>query len=137
MSQEYNITADNLRAQNFRPIHAGDDYDHQFAVERPPGTALDLTGAKIWLTVKADPVETDVQAKLQLDSSDNTQIEITDATAGNFTVKFRGSGLKSTEDLEGLWRYDIQVKLGAPSNTVITVAFGLIEFLENITRSTV
>ena len=140
MSTTHHITEENLRSQNFRPLHAGDDYDHKFTVERPPGTPLDLTGASVWFTVKADALETDAQAKLQLNStaaggSDN-EIEITDPTNGVFFVKFRGAGAKNTADLEGKWKYDIQVRLGAAPFTLITVATGYIEFLENITRTT-
>lgn len=130
MSVRYDITADNLSGNGYRRLHAGDDYNHQFTVTRG-GVALDLTGAKVWLTVKENPIETDAQAKLQLDSSNSAEIEITDADDGQFTVKFRNAG---TADLEGKWWYDIQVKLA--DTTIITVAYGEIEFLPDITRAT-
>lgn len=134
MSVVYHITADNLRSLGYRVLHAGDDYDHQFTVERPAGSPLVLTGATIWLTVKNSSLQDDAQALLQLSSAQVSEIEITDGTNGIFQVKFRGTGSKSTADLEGLWKYDIQVKLA--SGTIITVARGDIEFLENITRTT-
>ena len=137
MSAQHDITEENLRSQNYRPIHAGDDYDHTFVVDRPPGTDMDLTSALIWCTIKANTVETDAQALLQLRNTaaggSNAEIEITSASEGKFTIKFRGSGANSTENIAGLHLYDIQVKLG--SGTLITIAKGKIEFLENITRS--
>jgi hypothetical protein len=137
MSQQYDIVASDLIEKGYRPIHAGDDYEHRFTVTRS-SSALDLTGAKIWFTVKENSVESDAEAKLQLTSDDTTEIEITDVEGGIFLVKFKGSGgsQKDTSDLEGKWIYDIQVKLGAPDLTVITIAYGQIEFLQNLTRST-
>ncbi len=135
MSVNYDITAEQLKASSYRPLHAGDDYDHKFTVTRG-GTPLDLTGSKIWLTVKENSVEPDDEAKLQLSSDDTTEIEITDANAGQFTIKFRGTGTKNTQDLEGEWLYDMQVKLSAPASTIITLAYGRIEFLVNLTRAT-
>jgi hypothetical protein len=135
MSAVYDITAENLRLAGYRELHAGDDYDHQFTVQRA-GAALSLVGATIWFTIKDSSLQSDAQALLQLSSAESAQIEITDAAGGVFLVKFRGTGTKSTADLEGLWKYDIQVKLAAPSSTIITVARGDIEFLDNLTRST-
>lgn len=133
MSARHDITAENLRLLGFRELHAGDDYDHQFTAQRD-GTALDLTAAKLWFTVKDDQMDLDSQSKLQLISDDTDQIEITDAVNGAFTVKFRGTGAKSTADLEGEWLYDIQVLLAA--GTIITLSRGAIEFLPDITRAT-
>lgn len=133
MSVEHDITAEVLQGKNFRALHAGDDYDYQVTVQRA-SAALDLTGAIVWLTVKDDSLVTDAGAKLQLVSTDTTQIEITSPTNGRFVIKFRGTGSKATADLEGLWHYDIQVKLSA--GTIITIARGRIEFLDNLTRAT-
>lgn len=131
MSVRYDITADLLLAGGFRQLHAGDDYDHDFVVQRG-GSVFDLTGAKVWFTVKEDSVETDAQAKLQLDSDTPANLEITDAPNGEFTVHFLKA---ATEDLEGLWDYDIQVLTAG--GQVFTWARGKIEFLENLTRTIV
>ena len=134
MSVKLDITEDRLSQDSYRVLHAGDDYNMSFTVERA-GSALDLTGsAVVYFTVKEDAIKSDANAKLQLSSADSAQIEITDAANGQFTVKFVGTGAKSTENMAGLWPYDIQAKLD--SGTIITVARGLIEFLEQITRAT-
>jgi hypothetical protein len=135
MSTQYHITAENLHQNGYRALHAGDSYDHNFTVTRG-GSALDLSGAKLWFTIKEDSTQEDADAKLQLTSDDTAEIEVTDAVAGEFTVKFRGTGLKSTEDLEGTWEYDLQAKLGDVAGTILTLAYGDIEFLKNITRAT-
>lgn len=130
MSIKYDITASSLQSGGFRVLHAGDDYSHTFSVTRG-GSNLDLSGsAKIWFTVKEDSVQADTAAKLQLTTDSVSEIEITDPVAGQFIVKF---GSSTTEDLEGEWLYDLQVKLD--DDTVITIAYGAIEFLTNITRS--
>lgn len=131
MSVAHDITEEALQLAGYRTLHAGDDYDYTFTVTRG-GAALDLTGATIWLTVKERAVESDAQAKLQLSTAQATEISVTDpATGGVFVVHFQAT---ATKDLEGLWLYDIQVKLA--SEKILTVATGKIEFLPNITRAT-
>ncbi len=137
MSVVYDITAENLRGAGFRPIHAGDSYNHRFVITRA-SAAIDLTNALLWFTVKDDPIVPDSEAKLQLrenDPSTSSRIEVTDAVNGKFAVRFKGEGAKNTEDLEGEWDYDCQAKLDT-DDEVITLFSGKIEFLPNITRST-
>lgn len=130
MSVKYDITADALEQAGFRAIHAGDDYDHDFTATRD-GNALDLSGGKVWFTVKEDSKLADNQAKLQVDS-DGADLTITDAGAGEFTVHLRDT---ATSGLEGLWPYDIKARLGAAGSPVIRLARGKIEFLPNLTRA--
>lgn len=136
MSQQLDITELSLRAGSFRPLHAGDSYDYKWSITRA-GVALDLTSAQVWFTVKESLTQQDSDALLQLISTDSNEIEITDALNGELTVKFRGTGAqqKNTSDLAGLWDYDLQVRLGG-SSEIITVAYGKIEFLQNLTRAT-
>lgn len=133
MSVKHDITADNLRGDGARVLHAGDSYTHTFTLKRG-GVAVDLTGAKIWFTVKDSNRAEDAAARLQLDSTDASQIEITDAEAGVIEVKLVGTGAKSTELLAGRKLYDLQVLLA--SGELITWAHGTIEFLPGITRAT-
>ena len=133
MSAKLDITEDRLSQASFRALHAGDTYDMGFTVERA-GSPLNIVGATIYLTVKEDEIKPDADAKLQLSTADAAEIEITDGPNGRFTVHFVGVGLKSTANIVGEYPYDIQVKLAA--GTIITVARGVIEFLEQITRAT-
>lgn len=133
MSAKLDITSDRLQQDSYRVIHAGDDYDIQFTAVRN-GVALDITGATIYFTVKDDEIKTDANAKLQLSTALIAEVEITDATAGEFTVHLVGSGSKSTASLSGQeLPYDIQAILA--SGTKITLARGVIEFLAQITRA--
>jgi hypothetical protein len=130
MSTKYDITADALEAAGFRPIHAGDDYDHKFTASLD-GSPLSLIGAKLWMTIKEDSKLSDGNAKLQVDS-DTGDITITDPVDGKFTVHFRDV---ATAGLEGEWPYDIKARLGGVGADVIRLARGKIEFLPNITRA--
>jgi hypothetical protein len=128
MSAKYDITAENLEKAGYRAIHAGDDYDHAFTVTRA-GSALDLNGAILWFTIKEDSALADDEAKLQLQTP--TQIEVTDAAQGKFTVRFDQD---ATKNLEGEWPYDIKCKL--QSGSIIRLSRGVIQFLANLTRAT-
>lgn len=142
MSQYLEITKKYLEQNNFRVLHAGDDYDMRFAITRE-GASLDLTDASLWFTVKESSTEEDSEAKLFLIGGDATdasadEIDVIDDTGGVILVKFRGEGAaqKATADLEGKWLCALKVKLGDTDSTKITVARGLIEFLPNLSRTT-
>jgi len=130
MSVKYNITAAGLETEGYRPIHAGDDYTHEFTAKED-GVALDLTSAKLWLTIKEDKTDPDPEAKLQYSTADATQMVITDATAGEFSVSFKQA---DTVNLAGSWSYDIKAKLAG--GEMRRLARGQIEFLANITVAT-
>jgi len=133
----FDITAESLASQNFRPLHAGDDYFYRFTLVDDVGDPIDLTGAKVWFTIKESSTQADAVAKLQLSSASIDEIEIAVPVDGLFYVKFKGTGTKPTADLEGAWEYDLQVKAVISGVTkIITVIWGTIEFLPNITRAT-
>lgn len=129
MSVKYDITSEYLIRSNFRPIHAGDDYDHQFTVQRA-GSALDLTSATLWFTVKDDLTDNDSEALLQYDSTVPANIEITTPLNGEFTIHLNDT---DTAELRGAWNYDIKAKLG--TGKILRIAYGIIEFLPNITEA--
>lgn len=124
---EYNITRSDLEIAGSRLLHAGDDYDYTFTITEG-GVAKDLSSASVWFTIKEDAIDTDAEAKLSL--TGGSGIDMTNAATGILVVQF-ASG--STANLEGSWVYDLQIKL---TGKVITVAWGKIEFLPNITRAT-
>ena len=133
MSTALDITSDYLRSLSFRPLHAGDDYHYKFTIEQG-GEGIDLSDAKVWFTIKETSLKTDEEAKLQYTSEDSDEIEITEPLSGKIVVKFAGG---DTEDLEGQWRYDLQIKATIEGiMKVVTVAWGMIEFLPNLTRAT-
>ena len=128
MSCKYDMIEQNFRRNGFRPIHAGDDYEHAFTAEQA-GSAMDISGAKIWLTVKRNQADADSAALLQY-STAGVNIQITDGVNGQFTVFF---GSADTADLAGTWWYDIKVRF--VSGKILRLAYGRIEFLPNITQA--
>lgn len=128
MSDKVDITADYLTHARFRVLHAGDDYDFTFRALQE-GVAIDLSGAKIWLTIKKKSSDKD-PGLLQYSTEEITQIEITDEDEGYFVVHF---GAADTANLEGVWLYDIKARLG--SGKLMRFARGSIEFLANLTRA--
>jgi len=130
MSVVHDITPDALRQSGFRPLHAGDDYDYTVALLAADGeTPFDLAGASIWFTAKEAAILTDSEAKLQL--TIGSGISVPTPANGQLIVEFRGA---ETENLEGIWKYDLQIK--DSTGKIRTVAYGVLEFLPNITRAT-
>ena len=130
MSAQYDITSDFLIKSGYRPIHAGDDYDHSFTVERAGAPLNNM--AKIWFTVKEDFVDPDSEAKLQYSTDESSEIEITDPLNGAFVLHLQAA---DTEELAGTWQYDLQAKL--TTGKIITLARGVIEFLPHVTQTRV
>ena len=92
MSQLLNITADFLETNQKRPLHAGDDYDMQFTAETLAGAAIPLTGAKVWFTIKSDPLDDDASALLAVNTADDpTKITIDTPLSGIFTMRFKAA----------------------------------------------
>jgi hypothetical protein len=129
MSAQYDITAEYLIKSGYRPIHAGDDYDHSFTVTRA-GAPLNLTAAKIWFTVKEDCVDPDSEAQLQYTTDDTSEIEITNPTGGVFIVHLKAA---DTTNMAGTWQYDLQARLN--TGKIITLAHGVIEYLPHVTQA--
>ena len=127
MSVVYDITTEELERNSFRPLHAGDDYDYTFTLKED-GTAVNLTGGMLWLTIKEDPKQTDASAKLALVSP--TQLQFTDAVNGVCVAHFVDT---ETAELEGLWHYDLKFKNSA--GKIKRFARGRIEFEPNLTRA--
>lgn len=129
MSSLVDITASSLIAAGNRPIYAGDDYDYTFAVTLG-GAVYDLTGAKVWLAIKTAVLKPDREALLLYDSTDATEIELTNPALGVFVVHFKGT---DTLSLAGRWQYDIKVR--EAGGKVLHIARGLIEILTTVTRA--
>jgi hypothetical protein len=124
----FDITANALAIAHFRPLHAGDDYDYTFTVKTRAGVAVNLSGAVLVLTAKADRADPDSEAVLEYGSADSDQITITLPAAGTFVVHFSEA---DTEDLAGVWDYDIKAWISAQATHL---AYGKLEFLPSITQ---
>jgi hypothetical protein len=123
------ITRAALASLGFRPLFAGDSYDMQLALTSE-GEPFDLTGAKIWFTVKAAYTDADSAAALQLVSTDTTPgVEVVGVGTGQVLLHLWAD---DTDSMAGSWKYDIKVKRGSLH---IRAAVGIIELQPVVTRS--
>lgn len=109
-------------------IYRGDT--NAFTIICKRGTnAEDLTGAKLYFTVKTNKTDPDSSALLQKDSAGNG-ITITQATKGKARLLLTSS---DTDVLTpGTYFYDVQIRTSG--NEVYTLFAGEIEVLHDITR---
>jgi hypothetical protein len=121
-----------LSSLGFRQLHAGDNYTLTFNLVDHNDDPIDLTSATVWFTVKRKSTDEDSSALLFLITTGTSPGVViqTPATDGIVCVYFRPA---DTGLLEGLWQYDLQIKTAALG--VVTVLYGAIEFLKNITRA--
>ena len=111
---------------NAMQIYKGDDGTWKITVKDASGDPVDITGAAIIFTAKTSEAEApSIQRRSPLAGGDVTQIEITDATKGEFKVHLVPS---DTENLEaGNYVYDIQMTLNSKVRTIIKSKLTLLE----------
>jgi len=112
-----------------------DNRDLLVTVSDDDGDPKDLTGAKIWFTVKEKLTDSDANAKIQKRNTaaggGPTEIEVTNPTGGQCEVHLVPA---DTEDLDpATYHYDIQVLLA--DGKTYTVTRDRITFKEDVTRS--
>lgn len=123
------ITESTLTAAGKRLLYAGDDYDYTFTAACA-GSPLVLTGGKVWFSIKTSLDLYDSASLWTHDSTDATRVEITDGANGIVVVHFLAA---DTVGIDGLWYYDVKVKLA--SGTVTHITDGRIQFLSPATRA--
>lgn len=95
-------------------IFSGRDYTAKFTLTTnnpSPSTPYDLTGAKAWLTVKAETdadAETVIEKKNDLAGGDDTEINIIDPTNGILEVYFIPVDTNTLQD-GGYW-FDLVIE---------------------------
>lgn len=90
------------------------------------GVVVDITGWSIFLTLKKDRESLDAAADLS-----KTVTVHTDPTNGKTEVNLLNT---ETDDLEGLYFYDIQYKDDSTPAIVKTVLSGMMTFERDVTR---
>jgi Tfp pilus assembly protein PilV len=101
-SQPYDITLTLNTAPSW-PFTAEDD-------SVSPIVALDLTGASIWMAIKASPTTSDANAAI-FASTANSKIAITDAEAGQFQVDLTTADTAESASLLPNARYFAFIKI--------------------------
>lgn len=96
----------------------GDGRDYQIAITDENDAVVNISGAKIWFTLKADYDDTDADAEFQLTTDVAAEILITDAAGGLAEIYIKHS---HTKDLIGrTYYFDIQIKeIGKEARTVL------------------
>ena len=114
--------------RNLTDLHRGDDRTISLHFTDAAGANIPITGWTIFFTLKLNKSDTDANAKLKKDVTVHTvplegksEIVLANTDTNDLTV--------------GKLYYDIQVKKA--SGQVLTVAWGTIPILEDITRRTV
>jgi hypothetical protein len=99
-------------------IIRGDTYLNTLPIAEPDGSAYDLTGASVWLTVKPKGSRTDDDddALIQLTVGDG--ITVADPASGEIAVKLTD---EQTGELaaDTTYRYDLQIRKGGDTFTPI------------------
>lgn len=103
-------------------IFSGDDRTLSLSVNQSDGSVVDLTGAKIWFTVKNRLADTDADALIQKRNTaaggGDTEILVTDAPNGQAQIFIIPT---DTEDVDAaIYSYDIQVILSTGKKHTIT-----------------
>lgn len=139
--RQINLTEAYLTSIGSMPLVAGDSWSQEFRVVDAAGVAVDLTGARVAMTVKRSA--SDVQAFFDRDTvtdiageAPGTKQIVLSATPtdGKFTVRFRPGDealLVELAESPGAELYDIRVKYA--DNRVETRALGRLEALRPLT----
>lgn len=113
----------------------GDDFYLILTAKRTKKGALDLTGAKIYVTLKTALTVADVSASIQKNSATNpTYFTIVDATSGKFEVIIPGA---DTANLTADTDYYIDVAVITSGGAQVTVVNDVVRFDMDVTRATV
>jgi len=99
------------------------------------GGAADLTGAKVWFTVKDKASDPDADALIEKKSSlaggDDTQIKITNPTGGAAEIYIVPDDTDTMNP--GIYSYDVQVTLA--NGKTYTIVRDRITFKEDVTKA--
>ena len=113
----------------------GDTFRLKVHVKNQYGAEKNITGSKVWFTVKCRFTDQDALAVSRADSTDASgDVVITDATRGYVDVRMQAFKTVTFPDTPVALVYDVQV-LDA-SGDVITVERGLLTVTPDVTRTT-
>ena len=109
------------------PLFRGDSREYALTFTDKEGAAIDISGWKVYFTLKKNPLINDDGALLKKDTTDHEA-----PTEGKTKIVLAPS---DTDDLKpGDYVYDIQIK--KPSGDVITVVKGTLKIEADVTRRT-
>jgi len=108
--------------------YRGDSHSEVFTVRDSDGAAVDITGATVRFTVKEHLHQDQAAAVLAKSAADVDEVEITDPTQGEFTVKFTAAEMQALTP--NRYVYDAEVTLSG--GAVHTVACDVFDVLSDV-----
>lgn len=110
-----------------RPIYCGDDVSYTLVFKNSDGSPVDITGWKIYFTIKKDPLMTDVQASLKKDITEHD-----DPINGISSIHLSSSETRVLTPF--LYYFDIQVK--KTDDTILTILVDRLDVKADVTYRT-
>lgn len=111
-------------SQSLSGLYRGDTLTLSLSFKDSAGDPLDITGWKLYLTIKKNITDTDDDAVVSMEEDTHS-----DPTGGITSFKVPAA---DTHDLLGRHYYDIQVK--RPNGDISTIVNSTMIFLEDVTR---
>lgn len=114
----------------------GDTFTYTATITDETGAASDLTDCTVWVTIKAQPGDTDDNAIARaywVSGGASSGITVSTPASGQFTVSFAASATTNWV-ADGQYFYDVQLKNLA--NAIRTVDRGTVLVQGDITRRT-
>lgn len=109
----------------------GDSRTYDLTVIDENGAVFPLTATTVWFTLKEAYTDADADAKIQLDSSDSSEIEIYDAASGKCYIKVRNTHTQNLPPAS--YVYDVQVRRS--NGDIGTVLWGTFALIDDVTRA--
>jgi len=110
---------------NLSPLFRGDSREFSLTFSDDDGKPIDITGWKVYFTLKDSEGDPDSEAILRKDVTDHH-----DAEAGNTRIHLDPSDTNGVQP--GEYHFDFQIK--KPNGDILTVAKGEMRILTDITR---
>jgi len=110
-------------SEDLDPVTQGDDEEYGLTFTKDDGSAYDITNWTVYVTVKRSHDDSDDDAVISKDITNHTL-----PTDGETDFTFTAS---ETQNLQGPYVYDIQVKKG--DGSITTVVEGTVKFVEGVT----
>jgi hypothetical protein len=111
----------------------GDDNTYRITVKDEDEEKVDLTGSKIWFTVKKKYTDDDDDAEISLTTDVATELLILDQVANKGQVMVYVKNVHTQDLSKGYHVYDMQVKTSGAA--IKTVLKGPLEVKRDVTRS--
>jgi hypothetical protein len=116
-------------------MYLRDDRTLSLTVTDKAGAAVDLTGSKLWFTVKTKTSDADTESVIQKRNTaaggGNDEIEILDGPAGSAAIYMVPSDTDGVDP--GIYVFDVQTTLS--DGKTYTVLRGRISFREDVTKA--